>query len=201
MSRPIVLSKRALWLLAWTLVGILLGVLISSLLDSAYELLFKWFPDTFPIYSAVLERESYERHTALMRMISLSLTLLLSVYLSLRFDNFRCEYVISETDGLFLVRNEYLAYTKRFVIDDLITSAFVGAFITLPFIFIPVRFLEMNNIFSSLLRLLHSANTLLGFPIFIITVSSILFASHLAASLSAMRVWRAKWLTGFSEVR
>jgi hypothetical protein len=51
-----------------------------------------------------------------------------------------------------------------------------------------------------LLRLLYSASKTLGLPLFVIAVTLTLLICHLAASPLAMRVYRARWLTDFTEV-
>ena len=200
MIRPTLLLKRVLLLFVWALVGLVLGVFVSALVGEIYAHLARWFPEVFPIYNAVLDGERYEKFSAVLDLISLVLTLFAVVYLSLRFDNKRSEWVISRTDGLFLIRDEYLPYTERYFAEDALCSLLIGLALTVPFAFIPARFLETNTVFTVILRLLYSASKALGLPLFITAVTLTILFCHLAASPLAMRVYRARWLTDFTEI-
>ena len=195
------LAKRILSLFAWMLVGIVLGVLIHELVGSIHEMLFKHFPNAIPLYNPVFERELYARQELIKGTVTLIIGIFLSVLLSLRFDNFRSEKIIEKTDGLFLIRHEYGAYTARFIIDDMFASASVASLISIPFRFIPEKFLDMSNIFAVILHPLYLVSSAIGGILLAPTVACIILLSHVAAAPLALGSWRARWITGFSEVR
>ena len=201
MMRALSAFKRIASLFLWMLAGFAISILAVLLVDGIYELLYASVPEVFPLYNAVLEEEDYERARLRLDIIALALTLFCTVYLSLRYDNAREERMISRTDGLFLIRKEYAWYLRAYIAEDAISSIIIGAVITVPFIFIPKKFLEMSNIFSSLLNLFYKVISGAGIIYYSLIAVSLLFISHLLGALFSMQHWRAKWLSGFGEVR
>ena len=192
--------RRTLLLLVWMLIGILMTVGVYFVLSKIYsDVLFRYIPKLFPLYNPVLEKELYLGHVFRMNLVSLSVSVFLSVYLSLRYDNERDEYLIGRTDGFCTVNEVIPSYRSRFLISDTVACVISAAALSVPFAFIPEKFLNRDSFFPMLLRTYHQLNQSLGTAALGLVKLLALLLSHIAAVPLAMKRWRAKWLTGFAE--
>lgn len=193
--------KRIISLFLWTLLGLLTAMLMRFLCDSVYNLLHSRFGEAFPLYSPITEKADYARLNGVMSVISLSLALFLTVYISLLTDNERYENVIGKTDGLYDVKAALPLYEPRFIIGDIAASVFSSLAITIPLYFIPDRFFALT-----LLEPLTIPKTVCSFAdgiggsiIGAAIIASVMLLSHLSSLIFSLKVWRARWLTAFSE--
>ena len=201
MREALSLLRRLLVLFLWMLVGLVIGMLAILFVDGIYELLFKLMPNAFPLYNSVLQESEYEKLRSILDLTALCVTVLFTVYLSLRYDNPREERVIARTDGLFKVGKQLPVYVKENLPEDTVCCAVICAAFTVPFIFIPQKFLEMNNILSAMLNLFYVISDRFGLTVFGIILLSLLLIAHVVCAVPALCYWRAKWLSGFGEVR
>ncbi len=187
--------RRTARLFLWLVIGLFIGMIISTLIDNAYELLHKWMPRTFPIYNAIHDPASYKGFLIKKNTFSSALTLFISVYLSLRYDNERDEHIISMTEGLFEIPEIKEAYLRAFALSDAVAALVCGALIALPVIFIPLQLLEAPGMVSSLFVGLHTLHSALG-TVRLMTVYPLsVLILHIPALPLAMAYWRAKWLS------
>ena len=128
----------------------------------------------------------------------LVITLSVSVYLSLRFDNEHNEFIISKTDGLYRVYKVLPYYLKEYTGADIISSAVSALIFTLPFRFIPEGFFTNTNVLTEFLEVLHTAFVSFGLLGFYLAFLGITLAAHILPIPLAMMHWRAVWLSSFA---
>jgi hypothetical protein len=135
-----------------------------------------------------------------MSVISLSLALFITVYVSILTDNERYENVIGKTDGLYDVKDALPLYEHRFIIGDIAASVFSSLAITIPLYFIPERFFALTILEPlTIPRTVCSfAEGLGGSVIGAAIIVLVMLLSHLPTLIFSLKVWRARWLTAFS---
>ncbi len=183
----------------WMALGLIASAFIGSLVGQIYNLLYKFFPDTFPLYNAVFNKEQYVVFTHAMAIITVSLTLILTTYIAGRYNNDRFEYIITKTDGLYRITDILKTYVCIFGIGDVVSSVFCGTLFTLSVHFIPTQFFDSGSFIAEFLqptKTLTEAFGALGSPIY---VSLFLVFSHAVTLPLVLKYYRAKWLTGFAE--
>lgn len=191
--------RRSIWLFLWMLLGVILSPFVSSAIHSLYEMLHLWIPALFPTFDVVLEKELFLAHEARMNVFSTALVLFFTVYLSLRFNNERDEFIISATDGLFEVKEILPVYRRRFLVSDVISTVIVSNLFAVPITFIPKQFLNTDGLIASFLsqyRIAMECFGEVGMPIF---YTLTLLIMHVPALPLAIKFYRAKWLTGFAS--
>lgn len=186
-------------LFLWMLMGLAFGAVFFSLAHQVYEILYKWMPDTFPLYGAVTQKEQYRALNLTLSIIAMLANLFLVTYLSARFNNDRFEFIISKTDGFYKIPDILRTYVYNFGISDLISSIICGAIFSIPVYFIPERFFSAGNVIVELLSLSRTLAVELGAPLASILTILGLILSHATTLPLALKFYRAKWLTGFAE--
>ena len=177
---------------------ILIAYLCTFLAEVAYDELYRYFPDTFPLYSAVEDREERELLTSRLGTVALTAALAVYVYFLLAHDNARDELTISLTDGLFRVHEVILPVTRAYIASDITASVIVGALLSLPTAFIPHGFLMGDTLPATLLRPLTCAHSIFGTVGLAFYLVFTLIILHAPALVLALRLYRARWLSGFS---
>ena len=192
-------AKKTGLLIFWMLLGLLIGVFIGTLISQIYEILYEHFPEAFPLYNPVFEKEEHERFTLTMAFISVSLTLVLTVYICQRFNNDGFEFIITKTDGLYKIHEILKTYVNKFALSDIISSVTTALVFTVPIYFIPRGFFTGGTFFVDLLLPLRTVVDGIGIlgSVFYATVAIIL--SHVLTLPFILKFYRAKWLTGFAE--
>ena len=183
------------------IVGLFIGMFVSNLVNSSYELLNSKIPDYFPIYNAISEQELHTKQQYMLNLIALAITLLVTIVISLVYNNERYEFIVSKTDGFYRVHKVIKLYIKRFVLADIIASILIGLIFTIPITFINSAFFSVPKIYSEIILILHIAHKALGTAGFCIFVPSVMILLHIPAIPIALNRWRAKWLTGFADDR
>jgi hypothetical protein len=177
---------------------ILIAYLCYLLAEAVYGELYRYFPDAFPLFNAVSEREERELLEARLGTVALTAALAIYVYFLLAHDNARDELTISLTDGLFRVHEVILPVTRAFLPADVIASVTVGTLLSLPTAFIPHGFLMGDTLPATLLRPLTCAHTVFGTVGLAFYLVFTLIILHAPALVLALRLYRARWLSGFS---
>lgn len=185
-------------MLLWLPLMLIGAYVIHIALDALYAELYGYMPELFPLFDPVNEKESFAAHNGRMGVFSTCVTLALYAYLTVRGDNGRDEWTIAKTDGLFRVRDEILPYLSEYAAADAIASAFMGAAIGVPFIFIPDAFLHGSSTLASFIRPLSLFYSVLGPVMTPIVLCLLLLSFRLLSALPALAFYRAKWLSGFS---
>ena len=191
--------KKCASLAFWMTLGLIASAFIGSLVGQIYNLLYKNFPDAFPLYNAVFDKEQYVALTHAMAIITVSLTLILTAYIAGRYNNDRFEYIITKTDGFYKIRDILKTYVCIFGIGDVISSVICGTLFTLPIYFIPTQFFSSGSPISEFLEPMKTLTEALGAVGSPIYASLFLIFSHAITLPLVLKYYRAKWLTGFSE--
>ena len=191
--------RRSLWLFLWMLLGIIISPIVSGIISALYETLHLWLPDVFLKFDVVLEKEMFLAHQSRINVFSVAVTLFLTLYFSLRYNNERDEFIISVTDGLFSVKDVIPAYAKRFLLSDIVSTVIVSNLLAIPITFIPHQFLNTDGTFSLILtqyRLCMESFGEVGMTLFY-TLSLLIL--HVPALPLALKSYRSKWLAGFAS--
>ena len=191
--------KKCASLAFWMTLGLIASAFIGSLVGQIYNLLYKNFPDAFPLYNAVFDKEQYVALTHAMAIITVSLTLILTAYIAGRYNNDRFEYIITKTDGFYKIRDILKTYVCIFGIGDVISSVICGTLFTLPIYFIPTQFFSSGSPIAEFLEPMKTLTEALGAVGSPIYASLFLIFSHAITLPLVLKYYRAKWLTGFSE--
>jgi hypothetical protein len=191
--------KRIGTLFLWMLPALFLGAFISVLVAQLYEHLSALFPESFPLYNVVLEKEEHEALTRLLDIIALGLTAIVGVFISLKLNNERFEYMISKTDGLYLTRDALPIYSKHFALCDLIASVLIGTAFSVSVSFIPKQFFSTGKTLATILTPLHLTVDAFGMIGASVYFSFMLIIAHFICLPSVLGFYRAKWLSGFAE--
>jgi hypothetical protein len=182
------------------LLGVALSPIVSYFVSNLYETLHLWLPDVFVKFNVVIEKELFLAHQSRMNVFSTLLTLFFTVYLSLRFNNERDEFIISVTDGLFSIKDAIPSYVKRFLVSDIAATVIISNLFAIPITFIPKQFLNTDGTIASFLsqyRLCMESFGEVGMAIFYTLALLIL---HVPALPLSLKSYRAKLLAGFASV-
>ena len=191
--------RRSLWLFLWMLLGIIISPIVSGALSALYETLHLWLPDVFLKFDVVLEKEMFLAHQSRINVFSVAVTLFLTVYFSLRYNNERDEFIISVTDGLFSVKDVIPAYAKRFLLSDIVSTVIVSNLLAIPITFIPHQFLNTDGTISLLLTQYRLCMECFGEVGMLIFYTLSLLILHVPALPLALKSYRSKWLAGFAS--
>lgn len=163
---------------------------------TVFPALCEWFPDVFVNYSPVLEPDSYAVLSAVLDILVASATLMIFTYITVRYDNERMEYMISETDGFYTFSEGAALYYKRYALSDLA----VALAVPLPFIiaahFVPTHIHDyvdpvFNYLFSFGKLFTSHLGEILGGAALVLTI----FLLRLLAGMKSIRVWQGIWLS------
>ena len=185
------------WLLgfaAFYLSGYLFGQVL-------YPALSEWAPALFPAYNPVLDREAYERLNGNINLASAFLAVFLISYFTVRFDNRRFEVMITETEGLYTLREGARIYFPRFFAIDAVTAFVMAAPIPVALLFIPE---EMPKFLTRAVGTLSALSCVftdrLGTVLGIVAIALVILAFRLLSGLISLSKWRAVWLSDISVV-
>jgi len=172
-------------------------LVIKLIVDSVYGILTANLPQLFREYNLITHPEEYKLCTAILSV----LTLLISLYIAQRFyfflDNGRFEYIITKTDGLYTMPEGLRLYYRSFLADDIITCVLTAVALSLPVGYIPPRIMEMG---VGLLLFPGAIMTdAMGKTMGIVMLCTMAVATRALASLSAVKEYRANWLSGAIE--
>ncbi len=198
MKKIKLILSRCLMLFVFIALCQLLSHLAVYLADACYSALHKWFGDTFPLYSPIGEgKEKYELSRVVISLISYTLALFFSVYLSILLSNRQNEHLISRTEGFFTLGEGFGIYARSFLPFDLIASAFTALIFLLPIRFIPDAFFTKDySFFFTFQKIIYDTFGLISGAI---ASALVTFGLHIIAVFPAMSRWRAAWLTGFAR--
>lgn len=191
--------KKTGLLLLWMLLGLIIGVFLDTLCHGIYDLLYEYMPHLFPLYNPILNKAEYERFALAMAIISVSLTLMITVYICQRFNNDRFEFIITKTDGLYKIPGILKTYIDNFVTSDIISSVFTALVFTVPIHFIPRGFFTKSTFIVDLLLPLRTVVEGLGIAGAALYTAVAIVISHAITLPLVLKFYRAKWLTGFAE--
>ena len=115
-------------------------------------------------------------------------------YVSIRLDNKRFEFIISETDGKYEIKDALKIYFNEFFESDIIAASLpIAIFVTSAY-FIPDKLLDKGlilifNLGATLAEYYGLINAL------ILSIAASIITRLICAPF-ALRIWRALWLSG-----
>ena len=176
----------------------LFGFIRFAVESLVYPALLEWFPQIIPEYNFVNERDDYERLAAALKVISAMILLFVVSHITLRLDNERMEYMITETEGLYTLGDGARIYYSRYLKADACAALLIPlplmifeAFLPL-FGFLPEGALSLIQIPLEPTRAFTS--TLGVIPAYLVMVVTFC-AARLASGLRCIDLWRALWLS------
>ena len=176
--------------------------LFNSLIDVIYNILSDKAPGIFPSYNALTERESLLSLEATLALVASLFTVFVLTVLTVKYDNERYERIISETDGLYRLREGCALYVKNYLIADVICAILVPIpFFALGYVSFPdgsaraLRMLEdaIGTLTSPSAAFTDKLGTWLGIAAAMLTS----LISRLPACYMGLKRWRGLWLSNF----
>lgn len=169
----------------------------EAAVEIIYAALLEIFPNTVPSYSQVLEKEKYQAFVRTMKLISALVAVFAVSFATGIYDNARYEDVITKTDGLYKVKDEFPAYFKRTLPSDLIAVSLAPAlFIPLTVPAYPKKLFEYIGAYLAPHLRVVEALTPVGafFAIFLVAL-----LARILAMPKALDRYRGLWLTSFVD--
>ena len=192
--------KTAYGLLRWMLLGSLIGIGVSTAVSELYRFLNEMMPNVISSYDVTSQAKFFDTLYTSLWLISLVITIFISVYLSLRYDNMKFEKIITKTEGLYEIRGFLPTYINIFAPSDIISAAVCGSVFTISFSFIPMQFIKHESFIAKLAEPYKLMSECFGFVLAPIVMMLFIALSYLAAIPLALKYYRAKWFSVFSEV-
>lgn len=193
-------AKTMINLSLWMLIGSLIGIGTSTAVSELYRLLNELMPNAFPSYDVTSNATFFDTLYTSLWLISLTITLFITVYLSLRYDNFKFEKIITKTDGLYEIRDFLPTYINIFALTDIVSTVLCGVIFTIPFSFIPMQFIKHESFLAKLTEPYKLLSECFGIAFAPIVMTVLIALAYLAAIPLALKYYRAKWFSAFSEV-
>ena len=191
--------KKTYTFFLWMLLGIIITLTVGTAVSELYRLLGKFLPNAFPSYDILSDDEFFDTLYTSLWFISLMISMFITVYISLKHNNDRFEFIIDTTEGIYKIPDILKTYVDIFAKSDIVSCVIVGAIYTIPMIFIPEQFMNKSSALAALAlpykNMSECFGVILGPTVFIIS----LCAFHIAAVPLALKYYRAKWLSGFAE--
>jgi hypothetical protein len=182
----------------WCISFAIFGFIDFAVKSLIYPALTEWFPRIVPEYNFVNEREDYDRLYATMSVISALILICISSHVTMRLDNERMEYMITETEGLYTLGDGARIYYSRYLKADTCAAMLIPlplmifeAFLPL-FGFLPEGALSLIQIPLEPTRAFTS--TLGVIPAYLVMAVTFC-AARLASGLRCIDLWRALWLS------
>ena len=192
--------KNSMSLFLWMLFGSLVGIAVSTAVFELYRFLDELLPKDVLSYDIASGDKFFDSLYTSLWLISLFITLFISVYLSLRYDNSKFEFIITKTEGLYKIPEVLPTYISNYAVSDICSSIINGIIYTVPFFFIPMPFIKNESFLAKLSEPYKTMSECFGYvlsPILMIIMLSICYA---ASVLLALKYYRARWFSAFSEV-
>lgn len=193
-------AKTPINLFLWMLVGTLVGIGVSTAVSELYRFLNELFPSAFPSYDVTSGASYFDTLYTSLWLISLVITTFITVYLSMRYDNFKYEKIISKTDGLYKIQTVLPTYVNLFVFSDIASAVLCAVVFTVPFSFIPMQFIKHESFVAKLAEPYKMLSECFGIAFAPIVMMLLIALAYLASVPLALKYYRAKWFSAFSEV-
>ena len=170
---------------------------VSLLVNTVYGVLTINLPEHFKYYSMITEPEEYATCQAVLMMVGMVLTLYLVQKFYFFLDNSRFEYMIVKTEGMYTMPEGLGLYYRSFLIDDIVTCALISAVLYFPALYIPERIMDygLDLLFYPAEIMRGHLGDVWGFVLLVL----IAILTRLVESVSAVKSYRANWLSGSIE--
>ena len=193
-------AKTPINLFLWMLVGSLIGIGVSTAVSELYRFLNELFPIAFPSYDVTSGASYFDTLYTSLWLISLVITTFITVYLSMRYDNFKFEKIISKTDGLYVIRTVLPTYLNIFALSDVISAVICGIVYSIPFSFIPMQFIKHESFAAKLSEPYKLLSECFGVGLAPVVMTLVIALAYVASVPLALKYYRARWFSAFSEV-
>ena len=151
-------------------------------------------PSLFPIPNYVLESEKYELYEKVMAILTLTATFYLINLISVKCDNARFERIVLKTEGMYRMKDGLKEYYSANILFDAILSLVLPIAYTLPiYIYVPREFID--RIFRLFFLPAFTAYDLFGIVGGAVALVIITFVTRTLAGISAVKGYRARWLS------
>ena len=113
-------------LLAFSALSVILLYIFENVVFDIYRILWRNFPESFPLYNQVTSKAEYLEQTKLFFAISAFPALFCAAYLSVLFNSAKRHLFFKETHGLIGFREGCRYYRSRFLVYDIFAVVFVS---------------------------------------------------------------------------
>ncbi len=187
-------SPLVIYTLVYLFMPLVFYVMIAPM-TLLYDFLHDAFPATFPIYSAVTEKEAYENFTKVFYIVVALVGIFAVNFILSINNNDKYERVIKRTDALFKIPDELPRFLRETLLGELI-AAFVPHvfFLLLCLPKYPERLVGYVQDYLSY-HVIFIDKTGIILSVFVIAL--VAFAARIAAAPFALRKYRGAWLTSF----
>ena len=192
--------KKPLHLLLWMLLGTVMGIVISTFFSELYRFLGEFMPAAFPSYDLTSNDSFFDTLYTSLWFVSLFATVFITVYLTLRYDNERFEYIITKTDGIYMISDILPTYISEYAKYDVLSSAFCALIFTVPFFFVPMQFIKNESFLANLAEPYKLMSECFGYVLAPIVMFLMIAVCHAASAPLVLKHYRARWFSAFSEV-
>ena len=183
-----------IWCVSFAAFG-LIDFAVKSLI---YPALVEWFPKIVPEYNFVNEREDYDRLYATMSVISSLILIFLSSHVTMRLDNERMEYMITETEGLYTLSDGAKIYYSRYFRADICAALLIPLPLMIFDGFLPLFSFLPEGVLSLIQLPLEPTRALtltLGVVPAYLLMAVAFCTARLLSGLRCIDFWRALWLS------
>lgn len=193
-------TKTAVMLFLWMLLGSLIYIAVSTAVSEFYRFLDELTAQDITSFDARPGKDFFDNLYSFLWFISLVITLCITVYLSMRYDNYKFEFIISKTDGLYEIPAFLPTYINNFGLSDVCSACVNGIVYTVPFFFVPIQFIKNESFAAKLAEPYKMMSETFGYILSPVILAFIILLSYAVSILLALKYYRAKWFSAFSEV-
>ncbi len=192
--------KESVRLFLYMILGAVIGICVSITVSELYRFLNEIIPEVFPSYDIGSNKTFFDSIYTSLWFISLVVTVLITVYISLRYNNQKYERIITKTEGLYKIREVLPTYISIFGKSDVFSAITNGLIYTIPFIFVPMPFIKNESFLAKLSEPYKMMSECFGYVLAPIVMIVIIAACYTVAIPLTLKYYRAKWFSSFSEV-
>lgn len=187
------------YLIIYTL-GFALFYVMNALTDVIYTALSDKMPNIFPSYNAITEKAELISLEATLSLISAILTVFILTVVAVRYDNERFEFMISETDGFYTMRDGCKIYLRNYLYADVLSAFLVPVpFFLMTLIELPESNIKAFRVIRDILGTLTSPSNAfankLGLFGGICAAVLVSLLSRIPAGYTGLKRWRGLWLS------
>ena len=186
------------------LLGFIAFFIFDYLFTSLNEFLSGVFPEFFKIYNPITSRIDLIRQKETIALLSGISSVFVITLIAVKGDNLRYEFIISQTEGLYTIRDGFSIYRKNFLLSDIIPAVFVPLS-TVGLTLISVsendpKFLRiLADYLDSILAVPYSFTDKLGFLPGVTALLLISLAARLPVAYLSLANWRGNWLSSIEH--
>ena len=180
--------------------GFALLFVLGALIQSVYASLSDTVPTVFPSYNPITQKAELTSLEATLSLISATVTVFILTFITVKYDNERFSFMISETDGFYTLREGGKIYLQSYLYADLVSSVCVPLpFLLMTQISFPEDSVKSVKVFENILETILSTTSAfvdkLGFFGGALAAIAVSILSRFPAGYSGLKRWRGMWLS------